>query len=212
MGSSVSRSTVSVLCSSSEHPVFRRLQEWGNYDELCTRASQLSGGGILFLVSATEIVGSDVTDRYDATLVLHASALPKGRGWSPHIWEIVGGATEITVTLLEAADPVDSGDIWAQRVIQLDGTELYDEINEKLFTVELELMDWAVRNSQTVVPRAQVGTATYYRRRTPADSRLDPDRTLAEQFNAMRVADPKRFPNTVELGGRLFRLSLERLD
>lgn len=204
--------TISVLCSSPEHPVYARLVAWGGYDELCTRSSELSGGNLLFLVSATEIVRSEVTDRYDATLVLHASSLPSGRGWSPHIWDIVNGANKLTVTLLEAAEPVDSGRIWAQRDVPLDGTELYDEINDKLFDAEVALMEWAARHFGSVEPREQVGTPTYHPRRTPEDSQLDPNRSLAEQFNLMRVADPNRFPNTVELGGKLFRLRLERVD
>lgn len=208
----MSRPAVSVLCSSPEHPVYRRLLDWGRYDELCTRASELSGGDILFLVSATEVVGREITDRYRASLVLHASALPEGRGWSPHIWDVLGGADSLTVTLLEAVEPVDSGDVWAQRAVQLDGSELYDEINAKLFDAEIALMDWAVQNFSSVQPRPQVGTPTYHRRRTPEDSRLDADRSLADQFDLMRVADPDRFPNTVELRGRLFRLKLEKVD
>jgi methionyl-tRNA formyltransferase len=192
--------------------VYERLIAWGGYDELCSRSSQLTGGDILFLVSATEIVRSDVTDRYRATLVLHASALPEGRGWSPHIWDVVNGAEQITVTLLEAAEAVDSGDIWAQREIPLTGTELYDEINAKLFDAEIDLMRWAVDHFGRVTPRKQEGVPSYHRRRTPEDSRLDADKSLAQQFNLMRVADPKRFPNTVELGGKIFKLTLERVD
>ena len=75
----------------------------------------LAGGEILFLVSCNEIIGKDVRDRYMATLVIHASDLPKGRGWSPHIWQIIEGKKEIMVSLLEAEDAVDSGAIWAKK-------------------------------------------------------------------------------------------------
>ena len=52
--------------------------------------------------------------------------------------------SNITVTLLNADDPVDSGDIWQQRGFELQGHELYDEINAKLFDAEFELLDWAL--------------------------------------------------------------------
>ena len=43
--------------------------------------------------------------------MIHASDLPKGRGWSPHIWGLINEAQQITISLLEAVDKVDSGDI-----------------------------------------------------------------------------------------------------
>ena len=39
-----------------------------------------------------------------------------------------------------------------------------------------------------------MGTPTYYRRRTPKDSAFDPSRTLAEQFDLLRVVDSDRYP------------------
>ena len=67
-------------------------------------------GDILFLVSCSEIVKKDIRMKFRHTLVLHASSLPKGRGWSPHIWEILNGADQIVISLLEAEDKIDSGD------------------------------------------------------------------------------------------------------
>lgn len=170
------------------------------------------GGDLLFLVSCTEIVSQSVSDQYKKTLVLHASDLPRGRGWSPHIWSILDGSDEITVSLLEAAEPVDSGDIWAKKTIVLEGTELYDEINDRLFDAEIELMEWAIDHFSDVTPVRQDGEPTYLRRRTPEDSWIDATRPLDEQFDLLRVADPVRFPAIVELRGKKFRLRLDRID
>jgi methionyl-tRNA formyltransferase len=54
--------------------------------------------------------------KYDSSLVLHASDLPAGRGWSPHIWAITNGAESVTLSLLEAEDQVDSGRIWKKMI------------------------------------------------------------------------------------------------
>lgn len=203
---------VSVLCSSPTHPVWRYLQEWGRYDELCTRVAQLSGGDVLFLVSCNELITQSVRDRYRKTLVLHASDLPNGRGWSPHIWQILEGRNSLTLSLLEADDPVDTGALWAKARIDLVGTELFDEINDKLFRAELRLMDWALDNFESVRPSKQDDGGSYYRKRVPADSRLDPDKSIAEQFNLLRVSDPERFPAFVEFRGQRFRVQIERMD
>ena len=40
-------------------------------------------GDILFLISCSERIGDAYRQKYRHVLVLHASDLPKGRGWSP---------------------------------------------------------------------------------------------------------------------------------
>lgn len=209
---------ISILCSDPNHPVYPRLKQWrANREkehamELIQRKANLSGGDLLFLISCHEIIGADTRSLYRATLVIHASDLPEGRGWSPHIWQILEGRKKITVTLLEAEDQVDSGAIWAQRILSLEGHELYDEINRALFAIEFELMDYAVDNFDQITPRQQDGrTPTYYHRRGPEDSRLDPQETLAEHFDLLRVADPARCPAFFDLRGHRYIIRLEKV-
>ena len=40
-------------------------------------------------------------------LVVHESALPEGRGWSPLTWQILAGKSEIPITLFEAVEAID---------------------------------------------------------------------------------------------------------
>ncbi len=214
---------IAVLCSSDEHPVYPFLERWcdkqqdrGHDVNLLQRLQELpeNGGDVLFLISCSDIVRETVRQRYKKTLVIHASDLPDGRGWSPHVWEIINGSDELTVTLLEATEPVDTGPIWLKRRIHLDGTELYDEINEKLFTTEIELMDFAVENFNSVVPEPQPESAdaTYYRRRTPEDSKLDAENTISAQFDLLRVCDPRRFPAFFRHRGQLYAIRIEKVE
>lgn len=109
---------ISLLCSDEQHPVNDYLKRWISAQEgihqveLVRRKSKFSGGDILFLISCSEIVGAADRSAYRTTLVLHASDLPHGRGWNPHIWQLIDGADEIILSLLEAEDKVDSGRIW----------------------------------------------------------------------------------------------------
>jgi methionyl-tRNA formyltransferase len=208
---------ISIVCSNRAYPIFPYLERWleaqrARHDlSLVTEVSALNGGDLLFLISCSEIVPAVTRARFGHALVVHASALPRGRGWSPHIWQILEGAGTIPVSLLEAEDRVDSGAIWKQVDLQLDGTELYDEINAKLFDVELQLMSFAVENLGRVAPRDQSDAQpTYYRKRVPEDSRLDPYKSIAEQFNLLRVADPVRFPCFLEYKGGRYIVSLKK--
>jgi len=206
---------ISVLCSSQNHPIYSYLKKWcfdkelKHTVELKQSKNDLSGGDLLFLISCSEIINSEIRDRYIKTLVIHASDLPEGRGWSPHIWQILEGKNDIVVTLLEAEDQVDSGAIWDQRHLNLEGHELYEEINAALFELELKLMDYAVDNFFKSGLRVQdTRKSTYYRRRKPEDSRIDPDKSISEQFDLLRVADFERFPAFFDLRGRRYLIKI----
>jgi methionyl-tRNA formyltransferase len=208
---------ISVLCSDLDHPVYPYLRDWARRRAreheiaLETCSSNLHGGDILFLVSSHEMIGKSLRENYRKSLVLHASDLPRGRGWSPHIWAVLEGQRRISLSLLEAADPVDTGDIWKKTSFELEGHELYDEINAKLFQAEIDLMDYAIDSFTTVRPvRQTAADATYYRRRTPGDSKIDIDASIREQFALLRVADPNRYPAFFEKDGHVYEIILRK--
>jgi methionyl-tRNA formyltransferase len=209
---------VTILCTDPAHPVNPCLVSWAARHaaqattSIYRDVSDVPGGDILFLVSCHQIVRNAHRNRYRHTLVLHASALPHGRGMSPHVWQILQGASSLTVTLLNAVDEVDCGDIWHQVDVVLDGTELHDEIGAKLFAAELELMDWALEHCDRTSPQPQAGESSFFRRRTPEDSRIDPSRPLVESFDLLRVADPDRYPAFFEHRGQRYRIRLEKMD
>lgn len=209
---------ITLLCSSAVHPVNSYLQSWiarhqdQHQIDLVRKKSDLSDGTLLFLISCSEIVTDLDRSSYLKTLVIHASDLPLGRGWSPHIWQILGGGTEVTVTLLEAENKVDTGAIWKKVQINVDNNALYDEINHAIFGAELMLMDFALENYEVVNPMPQSATIkpTYLPRRTPADSKIDPEKSIEEQFNLIRVCDPDRYPAYFELHGHKYFIRLEK--
>lgn len=209
---------VTLLCSDAAHPVNPYLQRWmdGKGDsievELVRTKSEALGGDILFLISCSEVLTAQDTGRYADTLVLHASDLPHGRGWSPHIWELSRGAESLTLSLLEADEKVDAGRIWKKLTVDIPRHALWDEINERLFAAELELMDFAIEQFGRIVPIPQPSDieATYYPKRTPRDSEIDPGKSIAEQFDLVRVCDPVRFPAFFYHRGHRYVLKLEK--
>lgn len=211
---------ISLLCSDEQHPVNEYLLSWiskrenAHEIEIVRKKRDLSGGDILFLISCSEIVSAADRSAYRASLVLHASDLPRGRGWSPHIWEIIGGAEEITLSLLEAKDKVDSGRIWRKVRLPIPKDALWDEINERLFCAEIELIDFAVREFSSIMPVEQDMSIepTYYPRRSPSDSQIDPSQSIASQFDRIRVCDPQRFPAFFELHGKKYKILLEKFN
>lgn len=210
---------ISILISSEKHPINSWLNQWVEkycliHDiQLVSSKEQLDEGDILFLISCSEIITRIDREKFDKTLVIHASDLPMGRGWSPHIWDIVSGAEQVTISLLEAEDKVDSGDIWKKVVVKISKTALYDEINRLVFEAELDLMSFAVENMYKVIPDKQSSdNITYWRKRTPEDSEININKTISEQFDLIRVCDPDRFPSFFYKDGKKFKLKVELID
>lgn len=211
---------ISILCTDIKHPVVNSLREWvgemssrGHEVALVFDKADLHGGDILFLVSCSQIIRDVEREKYRATLVLHASDLPKGRGWSPYIWSILDGSNRITVSLLEAIEPIDGGAVWLKTQFDLEGHELLPEINAKLFIAEILLMTQAVEQFDSIEPMPQIGDpGAYMAKRTPADSQLDPHKTIAEQFSLLRVVDSQRYPAFFDYQGRRYLIKIEKVE
>lgn len=212
---------ISLLCTDNSHPVNEWLADWqSRYNnkhnvEICRDKSELTGGDLLFLISCSQIVGKNIREMYSYTLVLHGSDLPVGRGWSPHIWALLNGAEEVTVSLLEAEDRVDTGNIWSKRSFKVSNDMLYDEINTMLFETELALLDDALElmsHENPGTPQRTDITPTYYPKRTPKDSEVDPSRPLSELFNVIRLADPERYPAYFKMHGNIYTIEIKKVE
>ena len=174
--------------------------------------SEITEGDLSFYLGCGRIVPPDVLSKNRHNLVVHASALPQGRGWSPLTWQILEGRNEIPISLFEAEKSVDSGKIYLRDVMRFDGTELIGELRQKTGEYTVRLCRAFVENYPDTVLKGtdQTGASSYYRRRGSEDSKLDPDRTIREQFNLMRVVDNEHYPARFELNGARYTLRIER--
>jgi methionyl-tRNA formyltransferase len=210
---------ITILNTSGDHPINSWLEVWVKKHQviheiqLLRSKKELVEGDILFLISCSEIISEHDRAKFKKTLVIHASDLPKGRGWSPHIWALINGAQQITISLLEAVDKVDSGDIWKKIKINIPKTAIYNEINQLIFKAELELMDFAVENFAQIIPTKQPAIEQgYWPKRTPQDSEIDIYKSIDEQFDLIRVCDQERFPAFFYKNGKKFKLKIEKID
>ncbi|MDA7490988.1 UDP-2,4-diacetamido-2,4,6-trideoxy-beta-L-altropyranose hydrolase [Synechococcus sp. AH-707-M23] len=156
----------------------------------------LCPGDVCLLLSCGRLLSSKQLALHQHNLVVHASALPQGQGWSPMTWQILEGASSIPITLFEAVADLDAGSIYLQQQIALQGQELAEEWRVLLAQASSDLcLAWFDRYEEVVsLAQPQQGEASNYRRRRPADSQLDPDCSLVEQFNLLRVVDNASYP------------------
>jgi methionyl-tRNA formyltransferase len=210
---------ITILNTSEKHPINQWLKLWmrkhqnEHQIELLRSKTELKGGDLLFLISCSELISEQDRKKYKKTLVIHASDLPKGRGWSPHVWEIINNKENLTITLLEAEDKVDSGAVWKKIFLKVPKVALFNEINQIVFDGELELMDYAVEYFDRVIPQKQAEIdATYWPKRVPSDSEININKSINEQFNLLRVCDSERFPAFFYKDGRKFIIKIEAVD
>lgn len=171
----------------------------------------LHSGDICFLLSYGRVVSEDFLALNRYNLVVHASDLPKGKGWSPMTWQILEGATEIPLTLFEAAADLDAGPIYSQEILHLTGNELVSEWQHLQADATIRLCSAWLRDYPTSAesPQLQIGDESCYARRRPTDSRLDPHLSLADQFPLLQVVDNNAYPAYFEWKGRCFRLRID---
>lgn len=187
-----------------------RIAEQGDQAGLFRDHHEFEGADVVFYLSCMKIVPPEALEKARVNLVAHASNLPEGRGFSPIVWQILEGASEIPIKLIHAAEPVDSGDIVLSNSIGFEGHELNDEIRARVGDLIVRLCLSYLSADVPPVGRSQSGEPTWYRRRNPEDSRLDPGRTIGEQFDLLRVVDNDRYPAFFELRGQRYILRIEK--
>jgi UDP-2,4-diacetamido-2,4,6-trideoxy-beta-L-altropyranose hydrolase len=179
-----------------------------------TNPQGIRQGDVCFILGCSQILRDAELSLNAHNLVVHGSALPEGRGWSPMTWQVLADRRSITITLFEAADKVDAGRIHLQATLSLDGGELIDEWRALLARATTDLCEWWIDEFPAIIAgaREQVGEPTFYARRGPADSRLDPYSTIASQFDLLRTVDNARYPAFFDYRGKRYRLLIERSD
>ena len=97
---------------------------------------------------------------------------------------IVNGADSITLSLLDAAAAIDCGDIYKKITIDIPRSALWNELNDLLFAAEIQLIDFAIHNFENLkkYPQNISTEVTYYPKRNPKDSEIDPKNQLVNNL------------------------------
>ena len=178
----------------------REVSQTGDTAQLVRRSDDLPEGDVAFLLGCVRIVPSRLMNRSRINLVVHASDLPRGRGFSPMTWQILEGRNTIPICLFVAARDVDSGPVIFRDTITLKGTEVCEEWRIVVGERTLKICKRYLNEPAPPAEKTQLEEATFYPRRTQYDSRLDPNKTIAEQFgdggslfSCSRTSEPIRF-------------------
>jgi len=127
-------------------------------------------------------------------------------------WLVLEGAKKIPLTLFEAAEKVDAGAVYLRDHAKLRGDELLPEIQAKVADAIMRLCEKFIAGYPAVLKRAktQSGKPGYYPKRKPHDSRLNPKKPLASQFNLLRTVNNDVYPAYFTHLGETYVLKIEK--
>lgn len=189
-------------------------ESWGVRDEyhlsVVSEEALLEGYDLVFVLGYTRLLPAGIIQANGLVLVVHESDLPKGRGFAPVQWQILEGKNRIRVCLVRAEKTADSGDIYETSFLSFDGTELYDEIRERQAETTIELIRTFLCKYPDVIPSKQNGTPTFFRKRTPLDSKIDVEKPISSQFDLLRTVNNRDWPAYFDFRGQRYVLKIEK--
>lgn len=189
----------------------KNLSRFGSVDLLSDSNQIPQSNDVAFLLSCEKKVIPEILRRSRSNIVVHASELPKGKGMSPLTWQILEGKNRIPLTLFEAVEDIDAGPVYIMACLDFQGNELLHEMQNAVGDKILEMCELFLKDWPDILTKGaiQTGEPSFYKKRTAEDSRLDPNLSLAEQFNLLRVVDNDRYPAFFDWNGRRYILKIE---
>lgn len=120
----------------------------------------------------------------------HPAALPKNRGRHPLIWALALGLTETASSFFLMDEGADSGPLISQKPIKIeqvdDASSLYHKMT-KVALEQIEAFTLAFRNNEVkpVVQNAEL--ASYWRKRSRVDGKIDWRMPAEDIYNLVRA-------------------------
>src|SRR5262249_47048077 len=131
-------------------------------------------------------------------LNIHPSLVPECRGNDNAAWTIRRGVPA-GVSLLEMDATLDTGGVYAQRVVDYEFPMRGSELQARLLLTATELFkdEWPAIHAESAAPRGQGNGGSYHlRKQTNADRMIDADEILSADELVMRILAHDFSPRT----------------
>ncbi|MFT7086873.1 MAG: methionyl-tRNA formyltransferase [Rickettsiales bacterium] len=187
------------------------LSELGHAVNIISEIEQIESGDILFALSLYKLIKKEYLSKNRHNIVIHESDLPAGKGWSPLSWQVLEGKNNIIFSLFEIDEKMDNGNIYFKDELILIGVELNDELRELQAKKRIEMCLKFV-NSFPWKSFPQIGAESFYKKRGKDSSLLDVNKSIADQFDLLRIVDNEHYPAFFNFRGKKFKLKIENYD
>jgi methionyl-tRNA formyltransferase len=140
-------------------------------------------------------------------LGVHMSALPRYRGTSPVVWQLINGEPEVGFSVFTLAENMDSGDLWAQGAVPVGADDQVAAVLARLESAVAATFDTLypalLNETARAYPQPNV-TPTYCAARLPDDGAIDFTQSARRCHDFVR-AQSRPYPGafTIHEGDRL---------
>lgn len=142
-------------------------------------------------------------------VIFHMTDLPFGRGGSPLQNLIIRGVSETKISAIKCIEEFDAGPIYLKRDLTLEGPA--HEILDRAATIIESMIVEIIKTRPQ--PTAQVGPATLFKRRKPAEGNLNSADSIGQMYDMIRMLDADGYPNAfLELDKYRFEFRNARLS
>ncbi|GAB77474.1 methionyl-tRNA formyltransferase [Austwickia chelonae] len=197
----------SVADLATEHGVPVVIRQRPDDDELFRQLTEVSPDIIVANNWRTWIPPRIYTLPRHGTLNIHDSLLPKYAGFSPLIWALINGESEVGVTAHMMNETLDAGDIVSQHAVAVESgdttTDLFHKTVDLIAPVTIDALDLIASGKTEFTPQDR-SQATFFHKRAEEDIRIDwswPADVLERLVRAQCAPYPSAF--TFHRGARL---------
>lgn len=173
------------------------------------------GGSALLSIGFPYLISSELLELFHPALNLHPTLLPNYRGPTTGAYILLNDERESGSTVHHMTAGMDRGDIVAQSRVALTCFDTIRSLQRKVYAEEPQLVInalTAIESGTHTRPQDESMASEYPKRRTPADSEVDPTRPLIDLFNHIRACDPQDFPAFFIYNGERVCIRLWRPD
>lgn len=154
-------------------------------------------GNALLSIGFPYLIPGNLLGLFHPALNLHPTLLPQYRGPTTGAYILLNNERESGSTVHHMTVEMDRGDVIAQSRVALTCFDTIRSLQRKVYAEEPQLVINAfaeLENGARAQPQEESMASEFPKRRTPADSEIDPTRPLIELINHIRACDPEDFP------------------
>ena len=149
---------------------------------------------LVFILGYGRLLPNLFLKKNKLNLVIHESKLPYDKGGAPIHYQVLKSKKIIHICLIEAAEKIDSGDIYLIDKFNLNGGELMPELRKRQAYARLNIIKKFLKKYPKISKKKQKGKGTFNRKRNSKDSELNIKKSIKSQFNLLRICDNERYP------------------
>lgn len=144
---------------------------------------------LIFIPHWSHIIPKKIWSEF-ICVVFHMTDLPYGRGGSPLQNLIVKGHKETKISAIKVNEGIDTGPIYLKAPLSLTGTA--QEVFERSVPIIKDMITKIIDDS--LQPTSQEGQPVIFKRRKPADGRMNDLIDLNTVYDYIRMLDAEGYP------------------